>query len=271
MRSDRHIEEGTLAGGLPYRAVGDGPTLIYFPPFAPYHTLTTGLSRRIEVGILRRFARSGVRVYAINRRPGLAPHTTMTDLAAHYAAAIHTHFPPPVDVLGFSTGGAIALALAVDYPQLPRRVVLASAAHHLSAVAWEACRRAAERAEAHDVRGFQAAMAPAAAHSTLAQGAAAAFGWLLAPLTVGRDWNPSDAVITLRADMGIDVTPRLSAATAPTLVISGAMDPSYPPAIIADLVARLPHARAIVYPRTGHGVIVKRRFVHDLAAFLKQA
>ncbi len=59
--------------------------------------------------------------------------------------------------------------------------------------------------------------------------------------------------------------------TTPTLVISGANDPSYPPTIIADLVARLPHARAIVYPRTGHGVIVKRQFVHDVATFLHAA
>lgn len=202
MRSDSRIEERTLTGGLPYRAVGQGSPLIYFPPFAPYRTLTTGLSRWIEVGILRRFARGGFRVYAINRRPDLATHTTIQDLAEQYAAAIMKHFPLPVDMLGFSTGGAIALTFAADHPQLLHRLVLASAAHRLSAVAWEACRKAAERAEAHDVRGFQAAMAPTAAQSKVAQAAAAAFGWLLAPLTVGKHWNPSDAVITLRADMG---------------------------------------------------------------------
>jgi pimeloyl-ACP methyl ester carboxylesterase len=265
------IEEGTLTGGLPYRAVGEGAPLMYFPPFAPYHSLTTGFSRWIEVGILRRLARGGFRVYAINRRPGLVASTTMADLAADYAAAIQKHFPTPVDILGFSTGGAIALTFAVHHPQLLRRLVLASAAHHLSATAWEACRKAAERAEAHDVRGFQAAMGPTAARSKTAQRAAAAFGWLLAPLTVGSNWNPSDAVITLRADMEIDVTARLSSVTAPTLVISGANDPSYPPAIIAALVALLPNARSIVYPRTGHGVIVKRQFVHDFTTFLKEA
>ncbi len=131
----------------------------------------------------------------------------MTELAAHYAAAIVQHFSPPVDLLGFSTGGAIALTVALDYPHLLRRMVLASAAHHLSAVAWEACRHAAERAEAHDVRGFQAALAPTASQSPLAQRAAAVVGWVLAPVTVGKAWDPSDAVITLRADMGMEVNP----------------------------------------------------------------
>lgn len=268
-RSDE-IEEGTLAGGLAYRAVGAGLPLVYFPPFAPTHALTTGFSRAIELRILRRFASTGVRVYAINRRVGLRPGTTMDDLATDYAAAISERFDRPVDILGFSTGGAIALTLAAAYPGMVCRLVLASGAHHLSPVAAAACRRAAERAEAGDGRGFQAAMAPAAALRKPAQLAAATFGWLLAPLALGRDWDPADAVITLRADLSIDVEARLHRVTAPTLIISGANDPSYPPAITADLERRLAHAERLVYPRTGHGVILARRFIADVKTFLQR-
>jgi pimeloyl-ACP methyl ester carboxylesterase len=264
----RDIEEGLLEGGLPYRAVGVGPTLLYLPPFAPHHQLTSGLSRLVEVNILRAFAAGGFRVYQINRRVGLAPGTTMTDLAAQYARAIKHHFPQPVRVLGFSTGGAIALNLAADHPELIARLVLASAAHRLSPIGWEACRKAAERAEAGDRRGFQVAMAPTAARSRLGQTAAALFGWLLAPLTLRRDWNPSDAIITLRADMTIDVASRLDAITAPTLIIGGEWDPSYPPDIMNELVNRLKSATYLMYPRTGHGVVIKPRFVQDLTRFL---
>ena len=267
-RSDG-IDEGVLAGGLAYRAVGTGPPLVYFPPFAPAHALTTGLSRMIELRILRRFAAAGVRVYAINRRVGLLVGTTMDDLAADYATAIRARFDHPVDILGFSTGGAIALTLAAAYPTVPCRLILASAAHHLSPVAAAACRRAAERAEAGDRRGFQAAMAPAAALSKPAQRAAAVFGWLLAPLALGRDWDPSDAVRTLQADLSIDVDARLGHVVAPTLIISGANDPSYPPAITADLARRLGNVERLLYPRTGHGVILARRFVDDVQAFLQ--
>ncbi|MFN8441325.1 MAG: alpha/beta fold hydrolase [Caldilineaceae bacterium] len=262
------VEEGLLATALPYRAVGAGQTLLYFPPFAPYHELTTGFSRTIELNILRRFAAGGFRVYQVNRRPGLATGTTMHDLAADYARAIEQHFSQPVDILGFSTGGAIALNFAAEYPHLLRRLVLASAAHRLSPVAWNASKQAAERAEARDRRGFQMAMAPAAALSKPAQMAAAAFGWLLAPLTLKRDWNPSDAVITLRADMSIDVDSRLSTISTPTLIVCGDSDPSYPLAITAELTQKLPNARRIVYPRTGHGVVLHKRFVTDLVEFL---
>lgn len=262
------VEEGLLAGTLPYRAVGSGQTLLYFPPFAPYHELTTGFSGTIELNILRRFATGGFRVYQVNRRPGLASGTTMRDLAADYARALEQHFDQPVDIVGFSTGGAIALNFAAEYPHLLRRLVLASAAHRLSPVAWNASEKAAERAEARDRRGFQMAMAPAAALSKPAQIAAAAFGWLLAPLTLRRDWNPSDAVITLRADMTIDVDSRLSTVSTPTLIVCGDSDPSYPPEITAKLAQKLPNARRIVYPGTGHGVVLHKRFVPDLVEFL---
>lgn len=265
---DDDIEEGML-GELPYRALGSGQPLAYFPPFAPYHTLTTGWSRAIEVAILRRFALGGFRVYGINRRPNLAPNTTMDDIATQYAQSLMVHFGQAIDVLGFSTGGAIALHVAADHPQVVRRLVLASAAHHLSPVAWEACRKAAERAEVRDVRGFQAAMAPAASLSPLGQAAAAIFGWLLAPVTLGRNWDASDAIITLRADMGINIDSRLGAIQAPTLIISGERDPSYPPEITAELAKRIPNTQRIVYRRTGHGVILHKQFVPDLATFLK--
>lgn len=262
------VEEGVLAGTLPYRAVGAGQTLIYFPPFAPYHELATGFSRTIELNILRRFAAGGFRLYQLNRRPGLAPGATLSDLAADYAKAIDQHFDQPVDILGFSTGGTIALNFAAEYPHLLRRLVLASAAHRLSPVAWNASKQAADRAEARDRRGFQMAMAPAAALSKPAQIAAAFFGWLLAPITLKRDWNPSDAVITLRADMRIDVDSHLSTIRTPMLIVCGDSDPSYPLEITAELAQKLPNAHRIVYPHTGHGVVLHKRFVADLVEFL---
>lgn len=265
---DGAVEAGLLDGGLPYRAVGTGRTLVYFPPFAPYHTPTTGLGRAIEVGLLRRFAAGGFRVVAIGRRPGLAPGTTMDDLAAQYARALAARFAGPVDILGFSTGGALVLTLAADFPERVQRLVLARAAHRLSSVAIAACARAARRAEWGGRRGFQAALAPAAANAKPARWAAAAFGWLLAPVALGRDRDPSDAVITLRADIGITVAARLGRVAAPTLIVCGECDPSSPPAITAELAEWLPDARRIVYPRAGHGVVTARRFPRDLAAFL---
>jgi pimeloyl-ACP methyl ester carboxylesterase len=176
-----------------------------------------------------------------------------------------------VDVIGCSTGGAIALNFAADHPGLVRRLVIAGAAHRLSATGNQACRQAAELFEAGSARAGLRAMLPATlptTASTISRRVMAAVQWLLAPVAVGRNWNPSDAVITLRAELSIALDHRLKDIVTPTLIIGGANDASYPPEVTAELEAGLPRAYRIVYKDTGHGVILNKRFGEDVHAFL---
>ncbi len=96
------VREGTLAGGLPYIAFGDGPPLIMFPGLRFSNANPTGLRRRFdpEVRLLSPLVRSGFTVYAVNRRPSLGAGTTMADLAAGHARALEAEFGRPVDILG---------------------------------------------------------------------------------------------------------------------------------------------------------------------------
>jgi pimeloyl-ACP methyl ester carboxylesterase len=55
-------------------------------------------------------------------RPGFAPSTTVAALAADHVAAIDAAFGTAVDLLGISTGGAIAQQIAADYPYIVRRL-----------------------------------------------------------------------------------------------------------------------------------------------------
>lgn len=268
---DHHrLEEGVLPTGHPYRAVGEGRPLFYFPPFAPVNTLATGFGRWIELRLLRSFASGGFRVTAVNRRVGLRRGVTMRDLAAQYAEAVTT-LGGPVDVLGFSTGGAVALTFAIEHPSLIRRLVVASAAHRLSQVGWQACRTAADRAAAGDRGGFGEAMAPAATASPIGRDLTSWFGRRLTPLLLPSAWDPTDAVATLEADLTIDIEDRLDRITAPTLVVGGDRDPSYPVELVGEMVARIPNVTRLVYAGTGHGVVMRRRFTRDLAAFLLQS
>jgi pimeloyl-ACP methyl ester carboxylesterase len=56
----------------------------------------------------------------------------------------------------------------------------------------------------------------------------------------------------------------------PTLVLSGERDEVFPSAARHDLLARLPQARSVVYPATGHAPHWERpeRFAADLVGFL---
>jgi pimeloyl-ACP methyl ester carboxylesterase len=108
-------------------------------------------------------------VRRISRRVGLAHGTTMQDLANDYAIALDEEFGEPVDVLGISTGGSIALQLAADRPELVSRLVVAGAACRLSEHGRRFQKRAAELSASGDRRGLSVMQAPDDTESPLGQ------------------------------------------------------------------------------------------------------
>ena len=56
----------------------------------------------------------------------------MAEMAADYAGAIEHDIGEPAFVHGTSTGGSLALQLAIDSPDLVKRVVVSAAACRLS-------------------------------------------------------------------------------------------------------------------------------------------
>jgi pimeloyl-ACP methyl ester carboxylesterase len=127
----REIREGQLEGGLPYLTFGEGPPLIVFPGLGMTNANPSGIQRWGELRLLSPLARDFT-VHRISRRVGLTSGTTMADLANDYAGALDGMFQRPVDVLGISTGGSLALQLAADRPELVGRLVVAGAACRLS-------------------------------------------------------------------------------------------------------------------------------------------
>ena len=78
-----------------------------------------------------RFLGDAFTVDVVNRRPNLSTRSTMEQLAGDYATMLATEFDPPVDVVGASTGGSVALQLALDHPELVRRLFVYSSACRL--------------------------------------------------------------------------------------------------------------------------------------------
>ncbi len=217
------------------------------------------------VASLRALARRR-EVWWVDRRTGLPPGTTVADLAADYAAALPRRFPGPVDVLGVSTGGSVALQLAADHPRLVRRLVLVSSAARLGPGGRAGQRAVAAALAAGRRRAAGAAMASLLG-TPLTDPLWVALGWLAGPLMFRRDW--SDLVTTITAEDAFDLTDRLPEVTAPVLVVAGDCDGCYGPGIFAATAAGVPDGRLVVYPRTGHaGVQSHRTFTRDVLAFL---
>jgi pimeloyl-ACP methyl ester carboxylesterase len=77
------------------------------------HRPPHGSDLRFELKQLRPLARQRT-VWWVNRRQGLEPNVSMADIADDYAEVLRTTFDDPVDVMGISTGGSVALQLTVD-------------------------------------------------------------------------------------------------------------------------------------------------------------
>ena len=121
------VTEEVLVHGMPSLVWGAGRPLVYLRGFSTAHTNPTGVERLAEMQMLRPLA-GRFRVHAVARPPGLPAGITMAGIAAQHGSALRGRFSGPVDVLGVSSGGSIALQLAADHPSVVRRWSLRAAA-----------------------------------------------------------------------------------------------------------------------------------------------
>ena len=224
------VREGTFSGGLPYLAVGSGEPLIYLCGSTPNHrNPRPGLERALTLRSINPLARAGFEVYFTNRWSGMSVDITFAEVAERHAEAIHDHFGQPVDVLGASTGGSLALQLIADRPDAVRKAVVACAAYTLGPLAKSTQLQLLRTVE--ETGGYSPEVI-----LDLMQGKRR-WRWirtLLAPLAVLAAKritieNPTDAIAMLQAEDAFDVRDRLPDIHTDTLVICGAQDPFLDP------------------------------------------
>lgn len=95
--------------------------------------------------------------------------------------------------------------------------------------------------------------------------------WLSGPLFIRRGWDPSDMIVTIRAEDAFDLRERLGEILAPTLVIGGGRDRFYPPELFRETAQGIPNGRLVLYKDRGHGgTFADRRFGRDVVGFLNE-
>jgi pimeloyl-ACP methyl ester carboxylesterase len=191
--------------------------------------------------------------------PGHPAGTAYQSVAAHaeWTAQAIAELPGRNVLVGHSMGGALALQMAVDHPELVSGVIIIASGPQL----------------------FVPDVALELARSDFAAECERVLrkGW----------WNPDDETIaeeaaliaevgpdTLVADYtacrGFDITDRLGEVRVPTLVIAGERDGLTPPSLAERLVQGLRQAILVVVPETGHWVMKEHAAAVDLliAGFL---
>jgi len=264
-RRDGTRSFGTLFGGMSYLSLGSGEPLIFLPGLGSHNEAPVGMERRISAQMVEPFAEHR-RVWWINRRPGLAPDVTMADLARDLADALRLKFSGPVDVLGVSTGGSLALQLAVDHPDVVKRLVIVSAAYRLSPRGAGVQRRLAREIQAGRPRRAGAEEMALLGAGRGSQRVLRALGWIIGRAMYGK--ATPDMIATIHAEDGMNLRNRLHEISAPTLVVAGERDAFYSEELFTETDALIPHSRLILHERKGHfGTSVNRSLVGDVLGF----
>ena len=169
----------------------------------------------------------------------------MADMAADYAAVIEEDLGEPAYVHGTSTGGSLALQLAIGHPDLVRRMVVSAAACRLGDEGRRLQADMLRLTEAGDHRGVGALLMGSLAPTPLRY-PARGIGWLAGGLFATDD--PSDTIAVLKAEDAFDVETDLAAVIAPTLVLGGSSDGFYSEDLFRRTAAGIPDGRVVLFP-----------------------
>lgn len=263
---------GYFSRGVPYNRFGHGSRdLILFEGL--------GFENKPKSGLMGQALTSGYRfleeeytLYLVTRKPGLPDGYTLQDMSDDYAEMIREEFGKPVDVIGVSTGGSIAQYFAADHPDLVRKLIIHSSAYKLSDEAKDLQMHLGHLALRRKWRAAYAALFHfVLPHSGGMQYLTLPVAWLGAVLAAapGVPRDPSDFVVTVKAEDRHNFKDRLGQIQVPTLVAGGDKDPFYTAALFRETAGGIPNARLVLYHDVGHPASGKL-FNQDVLQFLKE-
>jgi pimeloyl-ACP methyl ester carboxylesterase len=242
---------GALSGSYPYVRIGVGAPLVVLPGLVLDNGAPGPVAARAYRLGFRRLARSRA-VYVVPRGRDLPPDAAMPELAAGYADLIRREWGR-ADVMGLSTGGAIAQHLALDHPDVVDRLALVVTGARLSATGREICARWLQLARDDRWQVVRAELAESAVDGATARRLARASTAMTGrrpPAAV----DARDFMTTVAAVLDHDVLARLAGLSAPVLLVGGSRDPFFPETSLRETAGAIPGATLKIYDGYGHGV-----------------
>lgn len=246
-RAAEGADDGTV--DLPTFTQGRGEPVVYLPGLSFTHGVPSGALRALEAGLIGPLSRV-VTLHWTGRRVGVPEGYRMADFADDHAQDIRRRFDGPMTVVGFSSGGFLALQLALDHPDVVRRLVVVGADARISErtresnLRWIGDLRRGDVARAWQEMGTDMIAEPGRTSRLRSLLAAAA-----ARIT---PQDCTDGLRTAEAELDFDLTAELARIATPTLLVVGTADASTSVGAVMRTQAGLPDGEVLVVPRTGH-------------------
>ena len=191
-------------------------------------------------------------IYVFDRRKDLPPVYTIGEMAEDTAQAMKALGLKEVCLFGASQGGMMALVLAMEHPQLVKRVILGSTSAQVTEAQYrEVFGRWAELAKVGDAAALYLAFGEALYPKRMFE--------MLRPLLLENAKAVTDEdlrrfVVQAEAMQGFDVRADLEKIACPTLVIGDADDKVFGGNASQALVERLMDGELYMYDGYGHAV-----------------
>lgn len=161
------------------------------------------------------------RVYVIDKNSGIPEGCTIGDLAKDTANTMNALGIADADILGVSLGGMIAQELAIEYPELVKKLVLGVTTSRTNDTMHTVVGRWISLAENGDFGGIVNDMLSVMYSANYVR----RYGWMfpiLAKFAVPK--NKVRFIRLAKACLTCDTYPRLDKITCPTLILGGAED-----------------------------------------------
>ncbi len=210
----------------------------------------------------------------VGQTGGVAP-ASVEGMADFAARVIQAQGKEPVDVLGWSLGGFVAQVLALKYPHLVRKLILAGTMPAGGAPELEWSRDWLKRASAPVPTAENALALLYAASESSRKAGEASFGRLphppaayVSPTTMA---TQAEAIRRFADGDEIDWFARLKDLAAPTLIANGDRDGLFPAIDSAVLAREIPYSQLAIYPDSGHAFLFQypERFADDVRRFFE--
>lgn len=239
-----------------YEVAGQGPPLVFVHanPF----------DRRLWMYQVARFSQSyttinvDIRGYGFSDKP--ATPFTLEDMADDIAGVMQTEGVEKAIIAGCSVGSGIGLLFGLDRPQMTEALVLVGGSS-----------RGGGNIQ-NRIDGYTSADLPGYRRKHMRELFAPGFPdtphgrWVMNLFDENSQTLSGESIAQIfRARAGCNMTPRLAAISAPTLVINGAHDLSL--AAGRETAAGIAGARHVVIPGTGHACSIEDPWAFDAAMF----
>ena len=260
------VQEGKLGDKLPYIAIGRGEPVVFIRTVMPESGNPTGASRIAELHALKPYA-SQYKIYAVSRDPNHSEHGTMSDFAMQYAQAIQKEFGKAVPVVGVSTGGSLALQIAIDHPDVVSKLAVIAAGPRLSEQGRALQRTYASYLKKRDYRMAEQSLAPLISKTKVGEAVMRGLLWLTA--LSGRP-QFLQMVGYLEAEDAFDVRDKVASVACPALLVAGESDKVYSVHDIQDAAKRMRQSRIVIKAKAGHrDVIADGSIAVEVSEFLR--